>query len=72
MINLTKDQQNYIEHEVRIRLMEDKHQSFEKRFDKLEAKIDSQFHWILGTILGLIGILISMFGGIALHMAKLI
>ncbi len=56
---------NLIDHESRIRKLEDIAAKIDKRFDKLESKIDSNFHWILGTV-------ITLFGGVILHMAKLI
>jgi hypothetical protein len=60
------------DHEVRIRLLEKIAEGIDKRFDKFEAKIDSQFHWVLGTILAQIALIITLFGGIILHMAKLV
>ncbi len=64
--------ENYIEIEVRVRILEDIAAKIDKRFDKIddkfkhfESKIDNQFHWMLG-------IMMTMFGGIILHMAKLI
>ncbi len=60
------------DHEVRIRVQEKLAENIDKRFDKLEAKIDSQFHWVLGTILAQIALIITLFGGIILHMARLI
>lgn len=72
-------QEQIIDHEVRIRLLEkaitDIANNFTKvdgKFDKLEAKMDSQFHWVLGTIFTLIITVITLFGGIILHLAKLI
>jgi len=53
------------DHEVRIRLQEAIAEKLDRRFDKLEAKIDSNFHWVLGTI-------IVFFGGVLLHMAHMI
>lgn len=67
-----KTEETCIDHEVRVRVLENIAINIEKRFDKLEQKMDSQFHWVLGTILGLIGLVITIFGGIILHMAKLI
>ncbi len=54
-----------IDHEVRIRLLEKIAENIDKRFDKLDSKIDSHFYWVLGTV-------ITLFGGIILHLAKLI
>ncbi len=63
-----------IDHEVRVRVrvLEKIAASIENRFDKIDAKMDSQFHWVLGTILAQIALIITLFGGIILHMAKLI
>lgn len=63
-MNVTTEEFN-IDHEVRIRMLEAGIESIHKRFDKLDAKIDSNFHWVLGTI-------IVFFGSIVLHMAHLI
>lgn len=54
-----------VDHEIKIRILEKMSKDIEMRFDKMEAKMDTQFTWLMGTIL-------SMFGGIVLHLAKLI
>ncbi len=69
---MTTSNEAQIDHEVRIRLLEKIAEGIDKRFDKLESKMDSQFHWVLGTIFTLIITIITLFGGIILHMAKLI
>jgi hypothetical protein len=56
---MIKDQENYIEHEVRIRLLEKIAEGIESRFTKFEDKIDSHFKWTLGTILMLIVAVLS-------------
>lgn len=61
----------HIDHEVRIRLLEKIAESLDTRFDKLESKIDSQFHWILRIIISLIITIITLFGVIISHLAKL-
>ena len=68
-----------INQEVRIRLLEaiasnidNRFKNVDQQFDKLEAKMDSQFHWVLGTILTFIATTLTLFGGIILHLAKLI
>jgi hypothetical protein len=53
-----------IDHEVRIRLLEKIAEGIDRRFDKLESKMDSQFHWVLGTILTLVVTVIALFGGV--------
>ena len=62
-----------IDHEVRIRLLEEICKNIDKKFEKLESKIDSQFHWMLGTIISLFGItFLSLIGAVVLHNLKLI
>jgi hypothetical protein len=48
----------YINHEVRIQLLEDLNAQFKNRFDKIDEKMDNQFKWIIGTIITMIGGLI--------------
>jgi len=50
---------DYWNHETRIRLMEELNKRVEIRFDKIESKIDSHFHWTIGAI---ISILIATIG----------
>ena len=69
-INLINESLN--DHEVRLRVLERIAEGIDRRFDKLESKMDSNFHWVIGTILGQIALMITLFGGIILHMAKLI
>ena len=61
-----------IDHEVRIRLLEKIAENIDNRFNKLESKMDSQFMWVLGFIITLIITVITMFGGVVLHLSKLI
>lgn len=42
------DQSN--DHEVRLRVLERIAEGIERKFDKIEAKMDSQFHWVMGII----------------------
>jgi len=42
---------------------------FEKRFDRIEQKMDSNFKWVLGTIFGLGTFLISSLIGLGAIMA---
>ena len=51
--------QEYIDHEVRIRLLEKIAASIDNRFDKMEDKIDSHFKWTLGTIIMLMVAVLS-------------
>ena len=80
---MSKAQELNIDHEVRIRILEDiaskidhklhkMEQNIDAKFMHLDSKMDTQFHWVLGTILTLIATIITVFGGIILHMAKLI
>lgn len=48
----------YVDHEVRIRLMEELNKRVELRFDRIDEKMDNQFKWIIGTIVTMIGGLI--------------
>lgn len=55
MTTLTKEQEQYIEQEVKIRLHDEKFQIIERDFDDmktsmrhLDSKFDSQFKWIIG------------------------
>lgn len=68
-----------IDQEVRVRLLEEnikemKEMRKEMKADKLQVlnKIDSNFHWVLGTIIAQIAVTITLFGGVILHLAKLI
>ncbi len=68
-----------IDHEVRIRSIESKYDEIKEvfknidlKFNKLESKMDSQFHWVLGSIFTMIFTMLTLFGGIILHLAKLI
>ena len=51
--------ETHIDHEVRIRLMEELYKKLETKFDRLDDKMDNQFKWIIGTI-------ITMFVGLVL------
>lgn len=66
------NEEKYIDHETRIRILEKIAEDIDKRFDKLDSKMDSQFHWVLGTILAQMALIITLFGGIILHTAKLV
>lgn len=68
---MNKCEENYIDHEVRIRLQEGIYKEVRDNIKHLDNKIDSHFHWVLGTILAQMAMTITLFGGIILHMAKL-
>lgn len=60
-----KTNEQYTEHEVRIRMLERIAGSIESRFQQIDAKfmhlenkIDNQFKWIIGTIVTLFGTMI--------------
>lgn len=63
------DQEQYIEHEVKLRVLketsDDKFSSIDRRFDHLESKIDTNFHIILGIFIA------SVLLPIVLHALKL-
>lgn len=51
-----------IDHEVRVKLLEGYATKIDHRFDKLETKIDTNFYWILGTVITLFcGCIMSKF-----------
>jgi hypothetical protein len=50
---------HYFDHAVRIRTLEKSIENIDKRFDKLEQKIDSHFKWTIGTILSIILVVIA-------------
>ena len=78
------NQANIIDQEIRIRLLEELIQTnkedtktfrieINESFRNIDQKIDGQFKWIIGAILGLFcGTFVPFFGAIILHMAKLI
>ena len=68
-----KTSADIIDHEVRIRLLEKIAETINHRFDQIESKIDSHFKWTVATMIGLFAtVVLPFFGGILLHMAKLI
>lgn len=62
---MNKTEENYIEHEVQIRVLNEINKDIKNVLIRLEEKMDSHFKWMLATM-------ITLFGGIILHMAKLI
>jgi hypothetical protein len=64
------------DHEIRLRVLERIAEGIDHRLDKLESKMDSQFKFLHTTMTTqfywMLGIMITLFGGIILHMAKLI
>ncbi|CAB4133968.1 hypothetical protein UFOVP265_55 [uncultured Caudovirales phage] len=66
-------QENYINHEVRIRLQESKHEDISKTLIRLEQNMDSQFKCIIGTILTIfLGTILPIVIGVILHFHKII
>ncbi len=63
--------EHIIDHEVRIRIQENISSKLDARLDKIENKIDSNFHWVIGTMFTLMLTTIALFGGIAFHLTKL-
>lgn len=73
MSTITKDQEQYIEHEVQIRLHDEKFQIIERDFDDmkssirhLDSKFDSQFKWIIGMFVS------SIILPVVLHFIKVV
>lgn len=62
MASLTKDQENFIAHEVNIRLHDHKFTMFEKQFNRMDSKLN----WIIGIILT------SVLIPVGLHVLKLV
>jgi hypothetical protein len=62
MATFTKDQEHYIEHEVKLRLNDEKFKSIDKRFDHLDNKLNV----IIGIVIS--GIVLP----VGLHLLKLI
>jgi hypothetical protein len=54
----------YVDHEVRIQLVESYIKDMKDSFKHLENKMDSQFKWVIGTFFGTIVTIIAMFGGV--------
>ena len=54
---MSEESENYIDHEVRIILLEKICEKIESRFQHIENKMDNQFKWT-------ISIMITMFGGL--------
>jgi hypoxanthine-guanine phosphoribosyltransferase len=50
---MQKSEENYIEHEVKIRILAASAERIEKRFERLENKMDSHFKWTMIAIVGL-------------------
>jgi hypothetical protein len=73
MSTITKDQEQYIEHEVKIRLHDEKFQIIERDFDDvkssmrhLDSKFDTQFKWIIGMFVS------SIIIPVVLHFIKVV
>ncbi len=69
MTGLTKNEEVYIEHEVKLRVHDALFKHIDYKFDKIEKKvdrIDNKFNWIIGLVLS--GIIIP----IILHKYNLI
>lgn len=73
MATLTKEQEQYIEQEVKIRVHDEKFQIIERDFDDikssvrhLDVKFDSQFKWIIGMFVS------SIIIPVVLHFVKVI
>ena len=62
MSNFTKTEENFIQHEVQLRLHDERFKEIEKRFDHLDNKLN----WIIGIVLS------SVIIPVGLHLLKLI
>lgn len=60
---MNKTEENYIDHEVRIRVQEGIYKEVRDTLVRLDGKIDSHFYWTLSTLFLLIVTVISLFGG---------
>jgi len=69
---MNKNEENYINHEVRVRVVELGIKSLRDDIKHIDNKMDSHFKWVLGTIFAQTAMTITIFGGIILHVAKLI
>jgi hypothetical protein len=53
--------EEYIDHEVRIRLLEKIVASNEERFNKIDDKLDLHFKWTMGTLIAFMLAIVGMF-----------
>lgn len=51
--------QMYTQEQLNIALLQQKNSTFEQSLLRIEQKVDSHFHWMLGSIFGLYGIVIT-------------
>jgi hypothetical protein len=56
---MSKTEENYIDHEVRVRVLEGTTKDIKDTLVRLEDKIDSHFKWNLSTMLMLIVAVLS-------------
>lgn len=64
--------ESYIDHEVRLRMIEEVNKDIKSELKELRKDMRNQFLWTLGTIITLVGGVLGIFGSIVLHSAKLI
>lgn len=50
---LMKEQQLYTKEQLDIELIKQKNSTFEKMLERLDHKIDSHFHWMVGLMFGI-------------------
>lgn len=65
----------YTDHEVRIRVLEKVAEDIKGIYAEikdLRNDVDTKFMWVLGTLFLMILTIITMFGGVILHLAKVI
>ena len=51
--------QMYTQEQLDIELLKQKNSTFEQALSRIEQKVDSHFHWMLGCIIGLYGVSIT-------------
>jgi hypothetical protein len=67
---MIKSEESYIEHEVRIRVMEGVHKDIKDTLATIKQDMKSQFHWTITMIFTILLAIIGLFG--ASIIAKLI
>lgn len=55
---MNKAEENYVDHEVRVRVLEVTHKEIRDGLKALDTKMDYQFRWLVGLLFGLFGALL--------------
>lgn len=61
----------YVNHEIRIKLIEERFNKIDERFDRIESKMDFHFCCILGTIIIFFIIMVTLFGMMFISISKI-